>query len=80
MFQRYIMFNFEEVELIQTVRVSKAKTKNCSKVKRSMVFNPNPYGCLKSPNPYGEGAIWPPLLILSIQQSRMLVHSSNESS
>ena len=27
------------------------------------IINPNPYGCLKSPNPYGGGgAIWPPLL------------------
>ena len=80
MFQRYIMFNFEEVELIQTVRVSKAKTKNCSKVKRSMVFNPNPYGCLKSPNPYGGGGHMAPLVIFSVKRSRMLVHSSNESS
>ena len=26
------------------------------------LLNPNPYGCLKSPNPYGGGPIWPPLL------------------
>ena len=36
--QRYIMFNFEEDELIQAVRVSKAKTKNSSKVTRLKVF------------------------------------------
>ena len=38
LYQRYIMFNFEEVELIQDVRVPKAKTKNRSKVKRLRVF------------------------------------------
>ena len=32
------MFNFEEDELIQAVRVSKAKTKNSSKVTRLKVF------------------------------------------
>ena len=38
LYQRYIMFNFEEVKLIQDVRVPKAKTKNRSKVKRLRVF------------------------------------------
>ena len=38
--------------------------KKIKKISKNYIlhFNPNPYGCLKLPNPYVGGAIWPPLL------------------
>ena len=61
--------NFRSVHIINIV------LSNMYTVPNIILFlNSNPYGCLKSPNPYG--AYSPPCYFQRIQ----LVHSSNESS